>query len=285
MFWLISAIVATLARTGTHILNKRMLKDVGPLTLTASTTLFICTIYSPVFFLSVSQNPVISTNNLAYIVALVSGLLNSLAIILLMKALKFGDMSIAVPLRNLVPLFAMIWAVIFLGEMLGWLLVLSTMMIVIGALLLHIDSGFQLRLRRRGSLFAVSTAIIYSFAIVADKFATTYIEPVKYTFLIYLVMLISLLMFSMLERKLSEISGFIRKSWRPVIVIAILASVGSFFTFTAISLVPVTIIAPIFRLEVLFSVIAGGLFFREKNMLVRLLGAGLLFIGMVLIMV
>ncbi len=285
MFWFISAIAATLARTGTHVLNKRILKDVGPLTLSTVTTLFVCILYSPIFLLSVSVNPIITLNNMAYLGTLISGLFNTLAIVLLMRALKSGDVSIAVPLRNLVPLFAMFWAVIFLGEALSSIIVLATVMIIAGALILHTERGFHLMLKKKTSLFALSTAVLYSFAIIADKFATTYIEPVRYTFLIYLVMLVFLLVFNVLEKNLAHIMSFIKESWKPVIMIAMLALTGSFFTFTAISMVPVTLIAPILRLEVLFSVIAGGVFFREENMWFKLLGAVLLFLGVILIVV
>lgn len=283
MFWFISALVATLARTGTYTLNKKILKDIGPLVLTTTTTLFVCIIYSPIFFASFMQNPVISLSVTGYYAAVASGFLNAFAALLLMKALKIGDMSIAVPLRSLVPLFAMFWAILFLGEAVTLLIAASTLMIIVGALLLHMKPGLKLNLKERGSLFALSTAVIYSFTITADKIATTYIEPAKYTFLIYLLMLVFLVIFTSMERKLGSIGGFMKESWRYVLLIAVLASVGSFFTFTAISLVPLSVIAPVLRLEVLFSVIAGGLFFREQNIKIRLLGAFLLFLGVVLI--
>jgi len=67
-------------------------------------------------------------------------------------------------------------------------------------------------------------------------------------------------------------------------MVGLITAVGSFFTFTAISLADVTVIVPVFRLEVLTSVIAGGVFFREKHMMVRIIGALLLIAGIILIL-
>ena len=285
MIWLISALIATLARTGTHVLNKDLLKNITPIILVTATSLFICLLYSPVFAFSMFQNSVISVYKFAYLGVLVSALFNSFAIIFLMQGLKSGDMSIAVPLRNLVPIFALVWGVFILGESVSFILIPATILVVVGAILLHVKKGFKLALKRKGSLSALAAALMYSFALIADKFALTYIEPIKYVFLVYIGMLICLLSFNVFKKELGKVKNFIKNKWKPIVLISALAAAGTFFTFTAISLVNVTIIAPVLRLEVLFSVIAGGFFFKEKNMWMKILGAALLFAGIILIII
>jgi len=283
MLWFIAAIIATLARTGTYTLNKNLLKNISPLTLATSTSLFVCILCSPVFLLSVSQNPVITTHNLAYLGVAAASFLNSFAFIILMKALKSGYMSIVVPLRNLVPVFVLVWGVIFLNEPVTVALVLATFLIVIGVLLLHLGKGFHLLVKGKASLLALVAAFLYSLALIIDKFVINYITPINYAFLLYMAMFVFLFIFSAFERNLADVGGFIRNSWKPVILLAVLAFTGSFFIFTSISLANVTTIAPVLRLEVLFSVIAGGMFFKERNILIKLLGAFLLFAGIALI--
>ena len=283
MFWFISALIATFARTGAHVVNKKLLQSARSVTLVTATTFFICIIYLPIFIYSVANDPVITTYNLAYLGAVISALFNAVAIIMLMQGLKFGDLSIAVPLRNLVPVFVLIWGVAFLHEKVTPVLIIATFLIVLGAILLHFKKGFKLILRRKASLFALSAALLYSFAIIADKFALNHIKPVNFTFIVYSITFGFLMLFNILTRNLKNVRDLLKKNWKPIILVAVFANLGSFFTYTAISLVNVTKIAPIFRMEVLFSVIAGGFFFKEKNILVKIAGASLLIIGILLI--
>jgi uncharacterized membrane protein len=283
MFWFFAAFIATLARTGTHVVNKRILQKARSVTLVTATTFFICLVYLPVFIYSVVKEPVITSYPLAFFGVAASALLNAVAIVMLMQGLKFGDMSIAVPLRNLVPLFALIWAVAFLHETVTPMVITATFLIVCGAMLLHIEKGFKLVLKKKASLFALSAALLYSFALIADKFVLNHIKPINYTFLVYLTTLVFLLLFNVIIKNLKNVQAILRNNWKPIVLVAVLANLGSFFTFTAISLTDVTKIAPVLRMEVLFSVVAGGLFFKEKNILFKILGSGLLIAGVLMI--
>jgi uncharacterized membrane protein len=163
------------------------------------------------------------------------------------------------------------------------MVITATFLIVCGAMLLHIEKGFKLVLKKKASLFALSAALLYSFALIADKFVLNHIKPINYTFLVYLTTLVFLLLFNVIIKNLKNVQAILRNNWKPIVLVAVLANLGSFFTFTAISLTDVTKIAPVLRMEVLFSVVAGGLFFKEKNILFKILGSGLLIAGVLMI--
>lgn len=283
MFWFLSAFLATLARTGAHVVNKKILQNARSVTLVTATTFFICVIYLPIFLFYLVKDPVLTTYNLAYVGVAISAIFNAFALVLLLKGLKFGDMSIAVPLRNLVPLFALVWAAVFLHETVTPTLIFATILVILGAMLLHVKKGFKLVLRRKSSLFALTAALLYSLALIADKFALTYIKPLNYAFLTYLTTFIFLIIFNIAIKNMHNVSNLLKKNWKGIVLVAVFACLGSFFTFTAISLVDVTKIAPVLRMEVLFSVIAGGIFFKEENIFMKIIGAILLVAGILII--
>lgn len=283
MLWFFVAILATLLRTGKYVVNKKVLEDVDSLTLSAAASLFTFILYSPVFLFSVSMNPIAINNWMVYLGILASGFLNSLAIYLVMKSLKLGELSVSIPLRNLVPLFALVWGVLILGEPLSLILIPAVLLIVVGASLLHMKEGMNLSFDRKPSMFALGAALLYSFAIIADKYVTNYMRPRNYVFFIYGIMVAFLFLFSKLDNRLGDVTSFIKDSWKVVIVIGILGGAGSLLTFTAISMTLVSKVAPVLRAEVLFSALAGVLFFKERNILLKIIGASLLMVGLALV--
>ncbi len=285
MIWLLFVLIAVSFRTFWHILNKRILGNVDPIVLSTAVSLIVTIFYTPIFIALFIMNPVIATSSAAYPATVISGLLNALAIIILFTAIKFGDVSVVVPLRSLVPIFTMIWAIIFLNEIVTFQLLFATVLVVIGSVVLHLKGIVNKDVCNKASILALMTAFIYSFTLIADKIGTTYIDPLKYTYLIYSIMAASLLCYFLVKGKLGEITGFLKENWKDSLFLSFFMAAGSMFTFIAISMAPVTIVAPIFRIELILSVIAGGLFLKEKNIRMKLIGAFLIFIGIIIILV
>lgn len=283
MFWLIFAIIATLLRTGKYVVSKVALKDIDSLTLATITSLFTFILYSPVFFYSVSKNPLAVNNPTVYLAIILSGFFNSLAIYLVMESLKLGEISVAIPLRNLQPLFAVILGWLILKETLSLDLIPATILVVLGAILLHAKEGLNFKLKDKSSMLAIAAAFILSMALIADKYVTNYLKPLNYVYFIYGIMFLFLFTFSKFKGKTGKIKEFTKNRWKIITLFATLSAGGSFFTFTTISLVEVVKVAPVLRLEVLFSGIFGYFYFKEKNFALKLIGGILLLLGLILI--
>jgi len=282
MLWFLSVLVAAIARTGEFALFKSALRKIDPLILATAATLFTVIIYSPIFALSYIQNPVISESDIVLFVIPLSGLVNSLGLVVVLKAFKTGDFSVAVPLRDLVPIFSFFWAVLILGETVTLSIVAATLLVVIGAILLHIKNR-RIDIRSRSSLYAIIAALLASFSIITDKVINTHIEPIKAALIVYGMMFVFLISFTVISGKFPDFKTTVLRKWRSVVPIPLFAIVGTLGVYTALSLANVTLVSPLIRIEVLFSVLAGGYFFKEKNMLFRLLGALFIFAGIFLI--
>lgn len=283
MLWLLAAVLAMVFRTARNVLNKNVLQEVDSLSLATVVSLFAAIIYSPIFAFSVANNSLFLGNISAYGGILASAFFNSLGIYLLMQGLKTGDVSIVVSLRNIVPLFALVWGVMLLGETVSLVLIPATVLVVAGVILLHMKQGMDLSLKRKSSFYSISAAFIFSLAITADKYVVGFIKPLNYVLFLFIFRFLFLLIFLGLDNKLDQFRQLIASHWRPITVISAL-SAGSFFCIlTALSLAKVTLVAPVLRVEVLFSALAGGYFFKEENLKLKLVGAGLLMLGLVLV--
>jgi len=277
MIFLLAAITAVILRTVSHVFNKKIVRDIQPIYLVTTTAIITTIVLFPFFAYSVIDGTV-TEEPIGYLGVAGSALFNVLGALALMKGLKSGRLGVAVPMRNLVPLFTLFWGVIFLGETLTFILVPATFMVVFGTFLINRSS---LRFSK-GAGYGLLSAFMYSIAVIIDKFTLGIIAPRFYVFLIPLVMSVLLMFYN--RNRLKRIwKAFVRR-WRMFVMVGLITAVGSFFTFTAISLADVTVIVPVFRLEVLTSVIAGGVFFREKHMMVRIIGALLLIAGIILIL-
>lgn len=287
MLWFLYTILAMLFRTSTNLLNKNLLKDIDSLTLGAVASLFTTLVYGPIFLFSIARTPLAAVSSRVTGAILASGFFNSIGLYLLLRALKRGDVSVVIPLRNLGPVFTLVWGILLLGETISPLLIPATLLIVAGATLLHIDKGLKLNLSDEASLFALGAAFFFSLAIIADKYVTGFMQPIRYVFFIFLLRFVFLSLFMQIEHSFQQTkelaSDLINNYWRPLFFIAFFSASGAFLLFTSLSLAKVTLVAPALRIEVLFSALAGGYFFKEKNMKLKLTGATMLVIGLILV--
>ena len=68
-----------------------------------------------------------------------------------------------------------------------------------------------------------------------------------------------------------------------LIILGATIALAQYAAYTAFSLAPVGYAVSIFRLSTLFTVVAGGLFFKEKNLVSRFLGAAIMVGGAILL--
>ncbi|MCK5082452.1 MAG: DMT family transporter, partial [Candidatus Omnitrophica bacterium] len=74
---------------------------------------------------------------------IISTVLLTFASILYFKAIKYSDLSIAVPMLAFTPLFLLITSPIILGEFPGFLGIIGVLLIVIGSYVLHLQGRLK----------------------------------------------------------------------------------------------------------------------------------------------
>jgi drug/metabolite transporter (DMT)-like permease len=124
--------------------------------------------------------------------ALGSILLNIAANLAFFESVRLSPLSVTVPLLSLTPAFAALAAIPLVGEWPGRVRGAGILLVVVGALLLHVGVGkpalgqaARAFLRDRGSLLMVLVAVLWSVAVSCDKLATERASPPVHAFFLF----------------------------------------------------------------------------------------------------
>jgi len=216
---------------------------------------------------------------------IVSGAINSIATLLFMRAIKYSDLSLSIPLRNFTPLFLLFTSPLILGEFPSPLGLMGVLLIVGGSYILNLERGsyglepFRALGRERGPRLMLFIAFLWSISSNYDKIGVTASSPLLWVVAVNLFAAVSLLPLT-LRRPLPEFSG---RGFPLLLLAGILGGLGLFFQMNAITLALVAYVIAIKRLGVLLSVLWGRLAFKEENFRKRMPGAVLMVMGAVII--
>ena len=286
MSWMYFALLAALSESLKDLLSKQGVRSVSPqLAALAAGATPIPILLSIVLF--TDSVPLLGPR---YGWALlIGGTLNILALFQFMRALQSSDLSLAIPFVSFTPLFLLITSPFLVGDIPTTQDIVGIFCIVGGAYVLHIQSihhGFLAPLfaifREPGPRRMLSVAFIYSLTSNFDKIGVQNSSPLFWSLSISSVMTIGFVFL------LRFLPGKNIAAPRPTTLV-ILLLVGLFQTIgllvhnTALSLGPVPSVIAIKRSSILFAVMWGCIFLKEKYVGERLIGAVLMMIGVVVL--
>ena len=167
MDWFVLALLAAVFASAADYFNKRGVKNVHEYVLAFCAALF--TLPFLLIYLFLQPIPILGPS--FWVAWLISGSLNAVATILFFKALKFSDISLAMPLLMLTPLFLIVTGPIITGEFPPSFGIVGAFLIVVGSYLLKVSSireggvlaPFKSLFRDRGAKYMAGVALIYSF--------------------------------------------------------------------------------------------------------------------------
>ncbi len=217
------------------------------------------------------------------------------AMILYYKALKLTDISLSVPFLALTPVFACFTGFLLLGEKVNAVGLTGVILITVGVYSLNIKPGklsagdfshpIRAILRNKGSLYMAAVAILYSVTSTMSKKAMLFSSPETIPFIYNLCISLSMLPVIIYRMAVVPKAGM---KIRPGIILifcimGLLSALSSLFYFKSVALVNVAYAVSIKRLSLLMSVGYGWLFFRERDVHIRLAGTLCMVLGIVLI--
>ncbi len=219
--------------------------------------------------------------------ALVSMFLEAVYFILLSNAYSDHDFSLVYPIaRGTAPAFLMLWSILFLhetltpGGMLGIGMIVAGM-VIIGATSLIQNRGSRLHLK--GVLVALAVAVIISLYTLIDGTAVKNGPPLPY----------ALTMF-MLVPFITTTYNIRRFGWRhfaaawngprlPILFAAILGVVAYLLALIAYTFAPLSYSGAIREVSVVIGAFLGWRFLSEQMGGTRVLGAAVIFTGILII--
>ena len=215
--------------------------------------------------------------------------LETSALLLYMEALRVSPLSLTIPFLAFTPAFMIVTGYLILGESLSMQGILGVLLIVAGSYSLHLTRAklgilepLLAIVREKGSWLMLLVAIIYSITSVLGKLAIEHSAPLffaSFYFIVHGLFATTILSLFFKTRPLEVVKRYPK----GVFMVGLAQSLMVMTHMWAISLAPAAYMIAVKRLSVLFGVIIGCLFFKEKEMLVRLSGASLMVMGVFLI--
>lgn len=213
-----------------------------------------------------------------------------LTIILYIKALKLSPLSLTLPFLSLTPVFLIFISYFILGEKVSQQGAGGIFLIAFGGYLLNISEvkkgifePLKAITKEKGSVLMIFVALFYSITSSMGKVAIEHSSPLFFGITYFVALNFIFAPVGLIMGK-GEIKKFILdKKYKSLFLPGLLYSIMVITHMTAMKLTKVAYMISVKRTSLLIGVIYGYLFFNEKNIRSRFLGAFLMFLGFIMV--
>ena len=284
MTWLILGIFTAFLEALKDVFGKQNLKKSDEYVVAWSLSFF-----SVIFLIPwVIHTGIPALNSQFWVALLIGGSINAVTALLYIKAIKVSDLSLTVPLVALTPLFMLLTSPLIVGEYPSFFDYIGILLIVIGSYLLNIKdksqgylAPFKALLNEPGPKFMLIVAFLWSITSNFDKIGVQNSSPIFWLFSIFGTM--SILLLPVLLYKTPNPSRKIFKQLPMLAAMGFFNAIGVLCQMQALTLTLVVQVIAIKRTSVLMGVLFGHFIFKEKDIQQRLLGAGIMILGVLFI--
>jgi drug/metabolite transporter (DMT)-like permease len=224
-----------------------------------------------------------------WLFAVISTILEAIYFILLSFAYSDHDFSLVYPVaRGAAPAFVVLWSLLFLHEIpsIGGFIGIVT--IICGLVIIGLTGFFQPRKGKPqfiGITIALSIALVISLYTMIDGFAVKHGPALSYGLSMFTLMPFLTTPVIMHHHGWKEFTVAWRRQPVRLILVGFLGITAYLFALFAYSLAPVNYSEAIREVSVVMGAFAGWKFLGEKLGRIRILGAVVIFIGIILIAV
>lgn len=285
--WLVFALVAALLTSFLPIVNKRLLADT-PVSIVAWG---INTLSLPLLGLAAMiLLPLPRVDSVFVLAIFSSGVLNLIATLASTQALKLGDASLVTPLLTFNAAFTLLVGALTLGERPSVLGVGGIGVILASGYVLNVQGvatgwwrPFAALITRPAVGLAVGASFIWGLTPIAEKIAIQHSQPANPPLVAFGSTALMTVFLLPPVLRIPRPTRFILAHRRRFLVAATIGGIAPIFGFSAIAIGLVGYVSAIFKLSTVFSVIWAIVLLRERVTNERLVAAGLMVVGAVLI--
>ena len=201
-----------------------------------------------------------------------------------------GAISTSYPLTVLSPLFIPIWAFIVLGEKISMLTGVGIGATVLGAMMVQmkeislteLKKMFQFNKDYKGARYAILSSFVYSFGAIFDKYRVSSFQASAYLGLLVGFMSLNMIIYMLISGR-ADFMGYTSKNWK-ILLIGGIALLFSFLFFRlALQKIDVSIAVPMRQTAIIFAIIFGVVFLKEKFKMEKVVAVIVIFVGILLI--
>ena len=214
----------------------------------------------------------------------VSALLHILYFVALQLGYRKADLSIVYPVaRGAGPLMSVTGAILVFHERPGLLALAGVLLIVAGVVVM---TGFRIGRGSgvaKGVYYGALTGAFIAAYTLWDKSAVVdhHVSAVFITFASMVLPLVVLLPYAL--RRRAEVSREVVTHWKQVLLVALFQPLSYLLVLIALKTTPITYVAPIRELSIVFGVFFGARLLKEHDSSKRMAGACVILGGIVLL--
>jgi len=217
-----------------------------------------------------------------------SALVEGAYYIILTRAYEHGDFSLVYPMaRGAAPAFLVVWAVLFLGERPGPAGFVGLALLVLGLVIVGGNTWWSLRkttaLRTSGIVLALSVALCISIYSAIDGAAVHIVAPLPYTVLVISLSTVFITPVILVRYGGRAAVAEWRANWFRIVIVGILMMLSYMLVLQTYAIAHVSYAGAIREISVVFAAFIGWRWLGEDFGLLRLLGASVIFVGILVI--
>ena len=215
---------------------------------------------------------------------LASTALNTAYFLFLIGAYRYGDLSHVYPIaRGVAPLIVAVLSVAVVGEVLNSQATLSVVLIALGIMSLTLTRGAEGFRQPKAMLYAVGTGVFIAGYTVVDGMGARLAESAhSYTFWVHLLNGIPIVLLALYLRR-GQVTQSLRSSWKLGALAGIVSLVAYWIVIWAMTQAPMAMVSAVRETSMVFAVLFGVFFLKERLNLARLASIGTTLIGTVML--
>ncbi|MCK4389986.1 MAG: EamA family transporter [Desulfobacterales bacterium] len=214
-----------------------------------------------------------------------------LAYYIYLSAIRIAPLSISVPYLSFTPVFAILTASVLLGESISTQGLIGILMVTVGACVLNIEhfvhhplAPLKAIFKSPGSRRMLIVAVIWSLTATLGKKGVQLSDPVFFG--VFFMLILSVPMAAIAGWRIKRHRATVNLKGRNAIWLilgGLVTAVAMMAHLHAIKLAPVSYMIAVKRTSLIFSVLYGGLIFKEEHIRLRLLGTSIMLSGVVIL--
>ena len=220
-------------------------------------------------------------------VAFISGVVHVLYRIFLAKSLEYGDFSHVYPIARSAPAPVLLFSIIFLGEKVSFEGVVGILLITLGVYTINskalswseFSSPMSSIFKDKASFYALLTLLSVAGYSIIDKKGTELLHPLSFFFLMELFTFILFSFYLWQKGAMISLMSEMKKHPIAIPLSSILMVASYAFILIAFTMSNVSYVVGLRQVSVIFAVLLGSLFFKERHTKIRLFSSMLIFIG------
>ena len=278
--WILYAFGSAFFAGITAILAKIGIKNTDSNLATAIRTIVILIFSWLMVFIVGSFNTIAELTTKSLIFLILSGVATGLSWLCYFKALQLGNVNKVTPIDKSSTILTMILAMIFLGEKITILKIVSIILIGVGTYLM-IEKKCDNRQAKdnRWLMFALGSAIFASLTSILGKIGINAVESNLGTAIRTIVVLIMAWLVVFITKKQNEIKNIDQKSWKFLLLSGLTTGVSWLCYYKALQDGEASIVVPIDKLSIIVTISFSYFILKEKLNKKSLIGLILIVIG------